>query len=74
MGLTGIIIFTAFIVAIVNLVATKQLTDILSETIFDKPIFYRICLIPPIGIITYTICIILIVIVFLLTMIKDIWK
>lgn len=74
MGLTGIIIFTAFIVAIVNLVATKQLTDILSETIFDKPIFYRICLIPPIGIITYTICIILIVIVFLLTMIKDIWR
>ena len=74
MGLTGIIIFTAFIVTIVNLVATKQLTEILSETIFDKPIFYRICLIPPIGIITYTICILLIVIVFLLTMIKDIWK
>lgn len=74
MGLTGIIIFTALIVTIVNLVATKQLTEILSETIFDKPIFYRICLIPPIGIITYTICILLIVIVFLLTMIKDIWK
>jgi hypothetical protein len=74
MGLTGIIIFTSFIVTIVNLVATKQLTEILSETIFDKPIFYRICLIPPIGIITYTICIILIVIVFLLTTIKDIWR
>ena len=74
MGLTGIIIFTAFIVTIVNLVATKQLTEILSESIFDKPIFYRICLIPPIGIITYTICILRIVIVFLLTMIKDIWK
>jgi hypothetical protein len=74
MGLTGIIIFTAFIVTIVNLLATKQLTEILSETIFDKPIFYRICMIPPIGIITYTICIMLFILVFLLTMIKDIWR
>ena len=74
MGLTGIIIFTTFIVTIVNLLATKQLTEILSETIFDKPIFYRICLIPPIGIITYTICIMLFILVFLLTTIKNIWR
>ena len=74
MGLTGIIIFTTLIVTIVNLLATKELTEILSETIFDKSTFYRICLIPPIGIITYSICIMLFILVFLLTTIKNIWR
>lgn len=70
----GIIIFAALIITIVNIFTTKELTDILSESIFDNTTFYRICLIPPIGLITYCIFIILVVIMVLLETIKNIWK
>jgi hypothetical protein len=70
----GTIIFAILMVTIVNIVTTKELTNMLSETIFDNTTFYRICLIPPIGVLTYCICIILIIIVFLLETIKNIWR
>ena len=70
----GIIIFTALIITIVNIFTTKELTNWLSETIFDNSTFYRICLIPPIGVITYCLLIISVTIVFLLETIKDIWR
>jgi hypothetical protein len=70
----GIIIFAALIITIVNIFTTKELTDILSESIFDNTTFYRICLIPPIGLITYCIFIILMLIMVLLETIKNIWK
>lgn len=68
------IIFAALIITIVNIFTTKELTDILSESIFDNTTFYRICLIPPIGLITYCIFIILMLIMVLLETIKNIWK
>ena len=70
----GTIIFAVLIITMVNIFTTKELTDMLSETIFDNKTFYRICLIPPIGAITYCICIILIIILFLVEVIKDIWR
>jgi hypothetical protein len=70
----GIIIFTALIITIVNIFTTKELTNWLSETIFDNSTFYRICLIPPIGAITYCLLIISVTIVFLVETIKDIWR
>lgn len=69
-----IIIFAALIITIVNIFTTKELTDILSESIFDNKTFYRLCLIPPIGLTTYCIFIILMLIMVLLETIKNIWK
>jgi hypothetical protein len=70
----GIIIFAALVIIIVNIFTTKELTDVLSETMFDNKTFYRTCLIPPIGLITYCIFIILILILSLVETIINIWK
>jgi hypothetical protein len=61
----GLIIFIVLMLTIINIFTTKELTNMLSETIFDNTTFYRICLIPPIGAIIYCICLILIIILFL---------
>jgi hypothetical protein len=70
----AIIIFLILIVTMVNIFTTKQLTEMLSESIFDNTTFYRICLIPPIGTISFGICILLIIIVAILETIKNIWR
>ena len=70
----GLIIFAVLMVTIVNIFTTKELTQMLSETQFDNTTFYRICIIPPIGAIIYCICILIIIVVFLLENIRDIWR
>ena len=70
----GIIIFAVSLVTIVNIFTTKELTEMLSETIFDNTTFYRICLIPPIGAITFGLVIIVVIIVSIMETIKDIWR
>jgi hypothetical protein len=67
-------IISVLIVTMLNLFITKELTKLLSETIFDKTTFYRICLIPPIGVITFAICFIVVIIVYLIETIIDIWR
>jgi hypothetical protein len=57
-----------------NTFVTKELTSILQNTWVDKPVFYRICLIPPIGSIVFFISTLLIVLTFLFSMIIDVWK
>jgi hypothetical protein len=74
MGTMGIIIFAVSLVTIVNIFTTKELTEMLSETIFDNTTFYRICLIPPIGAITFGLVIIVVIIVSIMETIKDIWR
>ena len=74
MGTIGIIIFALFIITIVNIFTTKELTEMLSETRLDNSTFYRICLIPPIGAITFGLVIIVIIIVSIMETIRDIWK
>jgi hypothetical protein len=70
----GLIIFTVLMVTIVNIFTTKELTNMLSETIFDNTTFYRICLIPPIGAITFGLVIILVITVAIMETIRDIWR
>jgi len=74
MGTMGIIIFSVSLVTIVNIFTTKELTNMLSETIFDNTTFYRICLIPPIGAITFGLVIILVITVAIMETIRDIWR
>ena len=74
MGTMGIIIFAVSLVTIVNIFTTKELTEMLSETIFDNTTFYRICLIPPIGAITFGLVIIVVITVAIMETIKDIWR
>jgi hypothetical protein len=70
----GILIFAVLMVTIINIFTTRELTQLLSETRFDNTTFYRICLIPPIGAITFGMCVILIIIVAIMEMIRDIWR
>ncbi len=56
-----------------NTYLTKELTEIFEGTRLDKPIFYRVCLIPPIGFIIFWVSTLLIVLTFFVGMIKDIW-
>lgn len=70
----GTIIFMVLIITMVNIFTTKELTDMLSETIFDNKTFYRICLIPPIGAIIFGLFIILVIILSIIETIKDIWR
>jgi hypothetical protein len=70
----GILIFAALMLTIINILTTRELTNVLSETRFDNTTFYRICLIPPIGVITFGMCVILIIIVAIMEMIRDIWR
>ena len=70
----GLIIFIGVLLTLINIVMTKELTSILKDIIIDKPLFYRVCLIPPIGVITYCLSIIVIVISFLIFTAIDIWN
>ena len=70
----GLLIFAVLMVTIINIFTTRELTQMLSETRFDNTTFYRICLIPPIGAITYGMCILIIIVVFLVETIRDIWR
>ena len=70
----GLIIFIGLLITLINIVMTKELTDILKDSIIDNPLFYRLCLIPPIGVITYCLSIILIVISVLIFTAIDIWN
>jgi len=74
MGTMGIIIFAVSLVTIVNIFTTKELTEMLSESIFDNTTFYRICLIPPIGAITFGLFIIVVITVAIMETIRDIWR
>jgi hypothetical protein len=69
----GLIIFIAVLLTLINIVMTKQLTSLLIHSRLDTQFFYRLCLIPPIGIITYCLAIIVIVITVLIFTIMDIW-
>jgi hypothetical protein len=69
----GLIIFIGVIITLINIVMTKQLTDILKDTRLDNQFFYRLCLIPPIGLITYCLSIIVIIISVLIFTVIDIW-
>ena len=70
----GLLIFIVLIAVIINIFSTTELKEVLKDTIIDNSLFYRICLIPPIGAITFGLCVILIIIVFLLETIRNIWK
>lgn len=69
----GLIIFIGVLLTILNIATTKELTSILKDSRLDNPFFYRICLIPPIGVITYCISVIVIVITVLVFTVLDIW-
>ncbi len=69
----GLIIFIGVLLTILNIATTKELTSILKDSRLDSPFFYRLCLIPPIGIITYCLSVIVITITVLIITIIDIW-
>ena len=57
-----------------NTYLTKELTEIFKGTRLDKPIFYRVCLIPPIGFVVFWVSTLLIVFGFFVEMITDVWN
>lgn len=65
---------STLLVLMLNTYLTKELTEIFEDTWLDKPMFYRICLIPPIGFVVFWYSTLLIVLTFFVGMIKDIWK
>jgi hypothetical protein len=69
----GLLIFIGVLLTLINIVMTKELTNILKHSRLDNQFFYRLCLIPPIGLITYCLAIIVIVITVLIFTIMDIW-
>jgi len=69
----GLIIFIGVLLTLINIVMTKELTNILKDSRLDTPFFYKICLIPPIGVITYMLSVIVITITVLIFMVMDIW-
>ena len=69
----GLIIFIAVLLTLINIATTKELTNILKDSRLDNQFFYRLCLIPPIGVITYCISVIVIAITVLIFTIMDIW-
>ena len=69
----GLMIFIGVIITLINIVMTKELTDILKDTRLDTHFFYRLCLIPPIGLITYCLSLVVIVISVLIFTVIDIW-
>jgi len=64
----------SLLVLMINTFVTKEMTEILKDSWLDKPMFYRICLIPPIGFIVFWVSTLLIVFTFFLKIIIDIWK
>jgi hypothetical protein len=69
----GLLIFIGVLLTILNIATTKELTNILKDSRLDNTFFYRLCLIPPIGIITYCLSVIVITITVLIITIIDIW-
>ena len=69
----GLIIFIGVLLTLINIATTKELTNILRHSRLDNQFFYRLCLIPPIGVITYCISVIVIAITILIFTIMDIW-
>jgi hypothetical protein len=69
----GLIIFIGVLLTLINIATTKELTNILKDSRLDNQFFYRLCLIPPIGVITYCISVIVIAITILIFTIMDIW-
>ena len=69
----GLIIFIGVLLTLINIATTKELTNILKDSRLDNQFFYRICLIPPIGVITYCISVIVIAITVLIFIVMDIW-
>jgi hypothetical protein len=69
----GLIIFIGVLLTILNIATTKELTNILKHSRLDNQLFYRLCLIPPIGVITYCISVIVITITVLIFIVMDIW-
>lgn len=65
---------STLLMLMLNTYLTKELTEIFEGTWLDKPIIYRICLIPPIGFVVFWVSTLLIVLTFFVGMIKDIWK
>lgn len=74
--LLNIIAFTlvTLLILMLNTYLTKELTEIFKGTRLDEPMFYRVCLIPPIGLVIFWFSAILIVIAFFIDMVSDIWK
>lgn len=74
--LLTIIVFSviSLLVIMINTVVTKELKEALENSWLDRPMFYRVCLIPPIGFAVFWIFTLFIVIVFIINMISDICK
>ena len=68
-----LLIFIGVLLTIINIVMTKELTSMLAHSRLDTQFFYRLCLIPPIGVVTYCLGIIVIAITVLIFTIMDIW-
>lgn len=64
----------SLLVIMINTVVTKELKEALENSWLDRPMFYRVCLIPPIGFAVFWIFTLFIVIVFIINMISDICK
>ena len=65
---------STLLMLMLNTYLTKELTEIFEGTWLDKPIIYRICLIPPIGFVVFWVSTLLTISSFFLKIIIDIWK
>jgi len=66
--------FISLLVFMLNTSVTDELMYILEDSWLDKKIFYRVCLIPPIGFAVYLVARLVIVLSFFIEMIITIWK
>jgi hypothetical protein len=64
----------SLLVLMLNTFVSEDLTNILKDSWLDKKIFYRVCLIPPIGFAVYLVVILLIVLSFFIGMMIKVWK
>lgn len=70
----GLLILIAILLIIINIFTTSFLPDMLKDTRLDQVQVYRICLIPPLGLVLFGISMIIIIIMYLLIMVKQIWR
>ena len=70
----GLLIFITVLLTVINVITVKELTWMLKHSRLDNQLFYRLCLIPPIGFITYCFAIAAMTITVLIFVIMDIWK
>lgn len=70
----GLLILIAVLLIIINIFTTSFLPDMLKDTRLDRVQVYRICLIPPLGVVLFSIAMIIIIIMYLLIMVKQIWR